>query len=162
EFLLVAVLAIDLDILYQCLVVVRFDGYWALADLTGIPNLFSRMGPFCRTLSRRRSANGSALPALKPCVSAVFTLYILVTVPVLVTVPFLSFCIFSILSRAPPVVASRWGPFWRLLAVFTSAPSTRCPLGMVAAAPQALLLSLPVVLVTYFPYVAGRQPARAL
>ena len=34
---------IDMGILYQCMPFVRFDGYWALADLTGIPDFFSQM-----------------------------------------------------------------------------------------------------------------------
>ncbi|MBA4116297.1 MAG: hypothetical protein H0X71_07645 [Rubrobacter sp.] len=41
EFLLVVVLLINFDIFYQCLPFVRFDGYWALADLTGIPDFLA-------------------------------------------------------------------------------------------------------------------------
>ena len=38
EFLLFVVLLINSNIIYQCMPFVRFDGYWALADLTGIPD----------------------------------------------------------------------------------------------------------------------------
>jgi putative peptide zinc metalloprotease protein len=41
EFLLLVVLVIDMGIIYQCMPFVRFDGYWTLANLTGIPD-FSR------------------------------------------------------------------------------------------------------------------------
>jgi putative peptide zinc metalloprotease protein len=44
EFFLIPVLLINLDILYQCLPFVRFDGYWALTDLAGVPDLLSQMG----------------------------------------------------------------------------------------------------------------------
>src|SRR5690348_10067614 len=46
EFLLLAVPLINLDMLYQWLVFVRFDGYWVLADLTGIPDFFSQVMAF--------------------------------------------------------------------------------------------------------------------
>jgi putative peptide zinc metalloprotease protein len=46
EVLLAVVMIITLDILYNLLPFVRLDGYWALADLTGVPDFFSQMGPF--------------------------------------------------------------------------------------------------------------------
>ena len=57
EFLLFFVLLINLDIIYQCIPFVRFDGYWALADLMGVPDFFSQMGAFLRSvlpLGRRK------------------------------------------------------------------------------------------------------------
>ena len=72
EYLLVAVLGINLDILRQCLPFVRFDGYWALADLTGIPDFFSQMGAFLRSVLPLPAWKGSKLPRLKPWVKAVF------------------------------------------------------------------------------------------
>ena len=50
EWLLLVVVLIDVEILHQCLPLVRLDGYWALADLTGIPDFFSQIGPFLRTV----------------------------------------------------------------------------------------------------------------
>ncbi len=72
EFLLVAVPIINLNIVYQCLVFVRFDGYWALADLTGIPDFFSQMGAFLRSILLPRLRKGGSLPNLKPWVKVVF------------------------------------------------------------------------------------------
>src|SRR5207302_3425133 len=46
ELLLLLVLLMDVEIVHQLLPFVRLDGYWALADITGIPDLFSQMGPF--------------------------------------------------------------------------------------------------------------------
>src|SRR5919205_3675464 len=62
EVLLAVVLVISMDILYQLIPYVRLDGYWALADLTGIPDLFSQMGPFLRSVL---PVPGSKLPRLK-------------------------------------------------------------------------------------------------
>jgi putative peptide zinc metalloprotease protein len=50
EFLLLIVAVIDLEIVHQLLPLVRLDGYWLLADLTGLPDFFSQMGPFVRSL----------------------------------------------------------------------------------------------------------------
>src|ERR1051326_1285003 len=62
QVLLVAALLTDIDIVHQCLPFVRLDGYWALADLTGIPDFFSFMGAYVRSVvpglggNERRSA----------------------------------------------------------------------------------------------------------
>ena len=44
------VVLINLEIVHQLMPFVRLDGYWALADMTGIPDFFSHMGPFLRSL----------------------------------------------------------------------------------------------------------------
>ncbi len=81
--LLVAVLLLDLEILHQSLPFVRFDGYWALADLTGIPDFFSLMAAFVRSMVPLPWWRGYRLPRLKCWVKVVFIVYTLVTVPVL-------------------------------------------------------------------------------
>ena len=50
EFFLLVVVLINLNIVHQCLPVVRFDGYWVLVDLTGLPDFFALMGPFVRSV----------------------------------------------------------------------------------------------------------------
>ncbi len=101
EFLLFAVLLISSNIVYQCMPFVRFDGYWTLADLTGIPDFFSQMGAFLRSVLPLRRWKGARLPNLKPWVKAVFALYIIVTVPVLSLLLFCWSCT-SLASRRPP------------------------------------------------------------
>src|SRR4029077_760944 len=54
EWLLVVVLAIDLVIARQLIPFVRFDGYWALTDLLGIPDLFSQIRSTLRRAWKRR------------------------------------------------------------------------------------------------------------
>ena len=41
-----AVLLINLDIIRQNVPFARLDGYWALADLTDVPDFSSQMGRF--------------------------------------------------------------------------------------------------------------------
>jgi len=61
---------------------VRFDGYHLLADLTGVPDLFHRIGPTLRGLlpGGRGSAESRVL---KPWVRVVVTLWVLLVVPLL-------------------------------------------------------------------------------
>lgn len=99
EFLLLAVLMIDMGIVYQCMPFVRFDGYWALADLTGIPDFFSQMGAFLRSVLPLKRWQGAKLPDLKPWVKAVFTLYIVTTIPIL------ALLLFSLVTRLPVALA---------------------------------------------------------
>jgi len=58
ELLLFVVLLIDLEVLRQFFPFVRLDGYWVLADLTGIPDFFSQISPFLRTVLRRPDRKG--------------------------------------------------------------------------------------------------------
>jgi putative peptide zinc metalloprotease protein len=81
--LLFAVAATNIEILVNLLPFGRFDGYWALADLTGIPDFFSLMGPFLRSLPLLRWWRGTKLPPLKPWVRRVYFVYTLIAVPLL-------------------------------------------------------------------------------
>ncbi len=82
EFLLLAVFVINFDIVRQLVPFGRFDGYWTLADLTGIPDLFTYVGPVLKDVAsfRRRAPK---VVNLKPWVKRVFVGYILLTVPLL-------------------------------------------------------------------------------
>ena len=80
EFLLFLVALLDVEIVFQLLPFARFDGYWALSNLTGIPDLFSRMRP----AATDDPARSGKLPALKPWVRAVFGVWTALTVPVMV------------------------------------------------------------------------------
>jgi putative peptide zinc metalloprotease protein len=48
--LLVAIAVTHLEMLEQLLPFVRFDGYFVLSDLTGVPDLFARVGPILRSV----------------------------------------------------------------------------------------------------------------
>src|SRR5947207_5186063 len=83
ELLLLAVVLIDIDIVRQFIPFVKLDGYWMLADLTGIPDLFSQISPFVRGVSQTGSGNGASSAELKGWVKIVLAVYILLTIPVL-------------------------------------------------------------------------------
>ena len=156
EFLLIVVLLIDLEIVHQCLPFVRLDGYWALADLTGLPDFFSQIGPFLRTVLPLPWWHGPRLPALKGWVKAVFALYILLVGPLL------AFLLFAMIKGVPRVLATGWTSFRQLSGNFASAQHSGAALGMATAAVQIGLLALPTLGTVYMLVRLGRTAGVAL
>src|SRR6185369_6621935 len=88
EVLLLIVSLLNLEMMRQLMPFLRLDGYWVLADLTGVPDFISHIGGFIRSLvPGRRSSDDQhskrQLPPLKPWASVVFVLYILVILPLM-------------------------------------------------------------------------------
>jgi hypothetical protein len=151
EFLLVAILLIDLNVLRQLIPFVRLDGYWLLADLTGIRDLFSLMGPFVQSLGPRQARAGGALPPLKRWVAAVFLGYILLTVPVLTLLMLL------MLTRLPSIVATIGGAMHTQQGAFARALATGDDARMLLTAFQMALLALQLAGIAYVLFrVVGR------
>jgi putative peptide zinc metalloprotease protein len=139
EFLLLVALLIDLDIAHQCLPVVRLDGYWALADLTGIPDFFSLMGAYLRSVIPIRRWTGRKLPRLKWWAKVVFGLYIGVALPAI------AFLLFAVLNATPHVVTTACGAAQRQLADVAAAQSNGDGLGVASAEVQLLLVLVPAL-----------------
>jgi putative peptide zinc metalloprotease protein len=72
----------NLTILQQLLPLLRFDGYYVLSDLTGVPDILSRIGPILRSLVPFRRTEAK-VRELKPWVRVVVTAYVALLVPVL-------------------------------------------------------------------------------
>ena len=153
EFLLLAVLMMDMGIVYQCMPFVRFDGYWALADLTGIPDFFSQMGAFLRSMVPLNRWRGAKLPNLKPWVKAVFVVYIVTTVPVL------AMLLYLLITRLPVTAAVAWHSLTLLAGEFSLALGGRDPIGMATSGLQAFILSLQMLGILYLLYTLGRTLA---
>jgi putative peptide zinc metalloprotease protein len=102
EFLLVIIVILNIEILHQMLPFIRFDGYWALADLTGIPDFYAHMGPFLRSVLPDwvPLPKGSTLPPLKTWGKLFYAAYILITVPLLL------FMLYLMLRTLPRFVAT--------------------------------------------------------
>ncbi len=156
EFLLFVVLLIDLNIVYQCLPFVRLDGYWVLADLTGIPDFFSQIGPFLRSVLPVRNWEGSRLPNLKPRVKAIFAVYIALTAPVL------AFLLFLLVKRAPSLLLVLSDSFLNQMTNLSAAWSIGSALGVSASASQMAILALEMAGITYLLYVLGRGLVSAI
>ena len=156
EFLLLVVLLINLDIIYQCMPFVRFDGYWALADLSGIPDFFSQMGAFMRSILPSRLRKGGGLPDLKPWVKVVFALYIVVTIPVL------ALLLFFLVTRLPGIVAVASDSLLIQARGFSYALNTGDLTGMALSGVQAFVIMLQMLGIFYLLYALGRTLIVAL
>ena len=77
-----AVVLIHLEIIQQLMPSLRLDGYFILADLIGVPDLFRRIGPTLRSLVPGRPAD-PGLGKLKRSARISVTIWVLIVVPVL-------------------------------------------------------------------------------
>ena len=136
EFLLIVMALIDLEILYQMLPFVRMDGYWILADLTGIPDFFSQMGAFIRSLFGKREGE---IPDLKPWARGVFIIYTIVVVPVIALLLFLA------IKTFPTVFATALDSGGKLAATAGDGLSHGDVVAPVAAVVQIAILGLQVL-----------------
>jgi putative peptide zinc metalloprotease protein len=155
-FLLLTVVLINIDILYQLLPFVRFDGYWALADLTGIPDFFSQMKPFLLSLLPARARQENRLPNLKPWVKKVYIAYIALTLP------FLALLYFFMIRRLPTFLRFTWASFIHHGRLISITAGNGDYLGAGALVVQMLLLALPLVGMIYMLYALTVPLLRAL
>jgi putative peptide zinc metalloprotease protein len=101
QLLLLVIALTHLEMLEQLLPFVRFDGYFILSDLIGVPDLFARVAPILK----------SALPAGRrdPRVTGLRRrTRILVTTWVLCVIPLLSFSLGYLLLHLPAVNRALW------------------------------------------------------
>ena len=116
EALLLLVATQVLQMAQQLLPLLRFDGYHVLADLAGVPDLYQRIRPTLLGLlpHRWRSRENHVLT---PWARAVITLWVLVTVPMMVlmlvalvrAVPRLLATAGSVVREDSALVAEAWG-----------------------------------------------------
>jgi putative peptide zinc metalloprotease protein len=97
------VLVQHFQIIQQLLPFLRLDGYYILSDLTGVPDLFTRIKPTLKSIIPGRKDERA--DELKPWVRFAVTAWILVLVPVLL------FTFGSILINAPRIFATAYDSF---------------------------------------------------
>ena len=81
--LLLTALVLQIQMLQQLIPVVRFDGYYVLSDLAGVPDLFARVGPVLRSL-RPGHPLDPRVTELRPRSRRFVTGWVVVVVPLLV------------------------------------------------------------------------------
>lgn len=81
--LLLAIVLMHIEMLQQLVPVVRLDGYYVLADLAGVPDLFARVGPVLRSL-RPGAATDPRVAELRPGARRTVVAWVLFVVPALV------------------------------------------------------------------------------
>ena len=101
EVLLVVIAATHLEMFEQLMPFVRFDGYFVLSDLTGVPDMFARIGPILR----------SALPTGRPdprVAGMRRRVRVAVTAWVLCVVPLLTLSAGYLLLQLPQINRTLW------------------------------------------------------
>jgi putative peptide zinc metalloprotease protein len=153
EPLLVIVVLINLEIIHQLMPFVRLDGYWTLADITGIPDFFSHFGPFLRSLLPLPFLKGTKMPELKAWAKVVFLLYILVTVPLLL------FVLVHLVAGLPRILATAWDSLGQQWATLQSAIAQGAALMVASSVVQMLVLVLMTGGLLFFLFTLARKVA---
>jgi putative peptide zinc metalloprotease protein len=156
EVLLAVVLVITADILYQFVPFARLDGYWALADLTGIPDLFSHVAPFLKSLVPASRRPPGPVSRLRPWAKVIFAAYVGLTIPVLAVFGLLLF------RGVPRFFMTSLDSLRYQERVFAIALGSGDLVTMAAVGSQAMLLALSIVATVYVMATLSRTPLRAL
>lgn len=151
--LLVAILSTSLEAFQQLLPTLRFDGYYIIADMVGIPDLFKYIGPIIRRVLLRRPDDGR-LAALKRWPQTVVTLWVLLVVPVLIAQ------LAMLAYNFPGIVRSDWTGVHVLAAHSLSGGNP--VLAVASAVVQILLLLFPLAGMTLIAFRLLRGLVRML
>lgn len=137
EPLLVLLLIQHLLMIYQFMPFLRLDGYYVISDLTGIPDLFSRIKPTLVSLVPWKKAHPKATE-MKPWVRGVVTAW------VVITVPFLIYAFATMVFTAPRVIATAHSSLLKHWDEVSSALDRGRGAEAVAGSFQMGLLALPI------------------
>ncbi|SCL17951.1 putative peptide zinc metalloprotease protein [Micromonospora pallida] len=142
DALLLIIAAQVLQMIRQLAPFVRFDGYHILADLTGVPDLYSRIRPTLLGLLPTRWGRAES-KVLKPWARVVVTVWVLTVVPLLLV------SLVLVVTALPRVAATAWqslGNHARLLATHWAAGDVpRVGVGLLAM----LAICLPLLGIAY-------------
>ncbi|MBV8085606.1 MAG: hypothetical protein JO247_12415 [Chloroflexi bacterium] len=156
EFLLLVVLLINFEILHQLLPFLRLDGYWALADVTGVPDFMTQMVAFVRTVVPGLKLPGQKMPELKWWGKAVFAAYMLISLPLM------ALLIFVLVKATPRAFATAYTSALNQAHAFSAASASGAYFGAAAAIGQMLLLALPTAGLAYTLVLLARRLFTAL
>jgi putative peptide zinc metalloprotease protein len=151
--LLVAVIAANLEIMQQLLPSLRFDGYYIVSDLAGVPDLFKYIGPIVRRHVLRRPAE-PRLEELRPWPQRLVAVWVTFVVPALVIQ--MAF----VVAHLPGIVASGLDEARGLVA--RASVSAHPVLDWTSTGIRLLFLALPVVGLVYVLWSLLRGLTRAV
>ena len=100
--LLVFIVLSEIEVLYQFLPFVRMDGYYVVADLIGVPNLFAFVAPVIASVFRRHDPSRQRLQVLTKRTRIAIRTWVGLTVPIL------AFDVFLFVMLAPHFFPGMW------------------------------------------------------
>jgi putative peptide zinc metalloprotease protein len=142
DALLLVVVTQILQMVRQLLPLVRFDGYHILADATGVPDLFQRIKPTLLGLLPWRRTDPEA-QVLKPWARAVVTIWVLVTVPLLL------FSLAMMVISLPRLLGTAWASVLKQQSQLTESLTAGDIAGAAVRALAIAAVALPVVGIFY-------------
>jgi hypothetical protein len=155
EFLLLIVVLIDFEVVRQFIPVLRLDGYWLFADLTGIPDPFSLVVPFLRRSRGVRDRTGGApAPELKPVARRAFLGYLIITMVALPALLFLT------VLHTPRIAELAWAALQERAQGVAEAAARGEVAGMAASLVETLLIALQLAGLAAFFYFIAWKPVR--
>jgi putative peptide zinc metalloprotease protein len=138
EPLLLLVLVQHFEMVHQLLPIVRLDGYYIVADLTGVPDLFARIRPILTSVVPGRQPD-ERVTVLKPWVRVAVTAWVLGVVPLLVLELLL------MLVHLPRILATAWSSADKLWSGATRAFGHGQLLAGISSLLQILVLAIPIM-----------------
>ena len=125
-----------LQMVKQLSPVIRADGYHILSDATGVPDLFSHMGPTMRRLLPGHRHEPSALTGRA---RLLVTLWVLIVVPVLFSLSF------GAILLLPKLATSAWDSGRQIVTAVPHEVGDGQILDLLASVVRLLALALPVL-----------------
>ena len=156
ESLILIIVFSHIDAARQLLPFLRLDGYYVVADLTGVPDLFSRLKPIlASSLPWRWRKPDPKVAQLKVWARAVVTVWVLLVIPLLLGQLLL------LLLHAPRIFATAWDSLGDKTDRLRTALGDGDALGVATGAFESLLLVLPLAgIVLTFVRLGGRGGKR--
>jgi putative peptide zinc metalloprotease protein len=138
EALLLIVVIQNFEMVHQLLPVVRLDGYYIVADLTGVPDLFGRIRPILTSMLPGREPDERVV-VLKRWVRVAVTAWVLVVVPLL------AFELLLVLLHLPRILGTAWSSASTLWDGATKAFGDGQILNGASSILQVLILGIPIL-----------------
>jgi putative peptide zinc metalloprotease protein len=155
EPLLFAIFVQQVGMLYQFLPFVRFDGYYVVSDLTGVPDLFAFIKPTLRSMIPGR-ATDARVGELKPWARVVIAAWVLTTIPALL------YLFATLTVNAPLMYTTSWDSFLVHYDKVRSALGDGRVVEVMGGLLRIVLLAVPVAGVTLMFGLFGKRLSGAL
>src|SRR3712207_454722 len=155
EPLLFAVFVQQVGMLYQFLPFVRFDGYYVVSDLTGLPDLFAFIKPTLRSMIPGR-ATDARVGELKPWARVVISAWVLTTIPALL------YLFATLTVNAPLMYTTSWNSFLVHYDKVRSALGDGRVVEVMGGLLQIVLLIIPVAGITLLFALMGKRLSTAV
>jgi putative peptide zinc metalloprotease protein len=144
-----------LQMIRQLAPLLRFDGYHVLADLTGVPDLYQRIGPIMTGLLPGRWRQPEAT-ALKTWARVVVVAWVLLVVPLMAV------SLLLLVLALPRLLATAWHSLGRQAGLLADSFTDGDVLGVLARLLAIVALAIPLLGIGYVLGRTVRQVARGV